>query len=55
MSEYWKKSDVIAAMEKNAVMMNVFGSPRKMIDGMMLCCDLADLETVEIEDDEESD
>lgn len=52
MSEYIKKSDVIEAMEENSVMLKVFGANRKMIDGIMLCQDIADMEIVDIEDDD---
>lgn len=52
MSEYIKKSDVIKSMESNSHIVEVFGTNRKMIDGMMMCYDIADMETIEIEDDE---
>ena len=53
MSEYVKKSDVIKIMESNSVMVDVFGTKRKMIDGMMMCCDFVDLEVVEIDEESE--
>ena len=42
-----REDDVIKAMEDNSVMVEVFGKKRKMIDAMMMCCDVADMPTVE--------
>lgn len=49
MSEYIKKSDVIKTMENNSHIIEVYGTKKKMIDGLMMCCDLADLEVVELD------
>lgn len=53
MAEYLKKSDVIKAMEDGSIVMNVYGMKRKMIDGFMLCEGIANMETVEIDEDGE--
>lgn len=42
-------------LKENGVMMEVFGVKKKMIDGFAMCCDFADLETVEIDEDEWED
>ncbi len=55
MAEYLKKADVIKAMEDNSVVLNVYGRQRKMIDGLMLCGDIADMKTIEIGEHEEED
>lgn len=39
MAEYIKKDDVIKIMENNSHIVEVFGTKKKMIDGMMMCCD----------------
>lgn len=52
MAEYVKKSDVIKIMENNSHMIEVFGVKKKMIDGFAMCCDFADLETVDIDEDD---
>lgn len=53
MAEYWRKKDVLKAMEDNSHMVDVFGCKKKMIDGMMLCWDLSALEVEEFPSDEE--
>lgn len=50
MAEYIKKDDVIKIMENNSHIVEVFGTKKKMIDGMMMCCDLVDLKVIEIDD-----
>lgn len=55
MAEYVKKSDVIKIMENNSCIMEVFGVKKKMIDGLAMCWDFADLETVDIDEDEWED
>lgn len=55
MAEYVKRSDVIKIMENNSHMIEVFGAKKKMIDGFAMCCDFADLETVDIDEDEWED
>lgn len=52
MAEYIKKSDVIKSMENNSHMMEVFGVQRKMIDGIMLCYDIADMKTIDYEEED---
>lgn len=53
MAEYVKKSDVIKIMENNSCIMEVFGVKKKMIDGLAMRWDFADLKIVEIDDEEE--
>lgn len=55
MAEYVKKSDIIKIMENNSHMIEVFGVKNKMIDGFAMCCDFADLETVDIDEDDKDD
>lgn len=45
MERLFREEDVIKAMEDNSVMVEVFGKKRKMIDAMMMCCDIADMPT----------
>lgn len=45
MGRLLREEDVIKAMEDNSVMVEVFGKKRKMIDAMMMCCDIADMPT----------
>lgn len=47
MSDLISRQEVIKAMESNSFMVEVFGTKRKMIDGMAFCCDIAELPTVE--------
>lgn len=55
MAEYVKKSDIIKIMENNSHMIEVFGVKKKMIDVFAMCCDFADLETVDIDEDDKED
>lgn len=45
--EYLKKDDVINAMENCSVTIDMFGTKRKVIDGIMMCCAIADMEAIE--------
>ena len=54
MAEYVKKSDVIKIMEDNSCIMEVFGVKKKMSDGFAMCCEFADLNIVEIDDEDEN-
>ena len=47
MSDLISREAVIKAMENNSFMVEAFGTKRKMIDGMMMCVEIADLPTVE--------
>ena len=47
MSDLISREAVIKAMENNSFMVEVAGSKRKMIDGMMMCVEIADLPTIE--------
>ena len=47
MSDLISREAVIKAMENNSFMVEVYGTKRKMIDGMMMCCDIAELPTIE--------
>lgn len=52
MAEYIKKDDVIRIMENNSHIVEVFGTKRKMIDGMLMCYDLAELEVLEVNEND---
>ena len=47
MSDLISREAVIKAMENNSFMVEAFGTKRKMIDGMMMCVEIAELPTVE--------
>jgi hypothetical protein len=46
MSDLISRDAVIKAMENNSHMVEVFGTKIKMIDAMMMCCEIADLPTI---------
>jgi hypothetical protein len=48
MSDLISREAVIKAMENNSFMVEAFGTKRKMIDGMMMCVEIADLPTVAV-------
>lgn len=50
MTTYIKESDVLRKMEDNSHVIDVFGTKRKMIDGMLLCYDIIDMEKIELEE-----
>ena len=45
--EYLKKDDVINEMENCSVTIDMFGTKRKVIDGIMMRCAIADMEAIE--------
>ena len=47
MSDLISREAVIKAMENNSYMVEVYGTKTKIIDGMMMCCEIADLPTIE--------
>lgn len=47
---YIKESDLFNAMENNSHMVEVFGTKRKMIDGMLLTYNIAEFERLNIEE-----
>ena len=47
---YIKESDLFKAMENNSHTVEVFGTKRKMIDGMLLTYDIAEFERLNVEE-----
>ena len=47
MSDLISREAVIKAMENNSYMVEVYGTKTKIIDRMMMCCEIAELPTIE--------